>query len=583
MSTIYKYYLNGYEYTPTNAGGFTFDYNLNRENGAYHFSKSVNGTINFNRAAYDYILSFDKYQKIELTIKEFCPEGEFLLFDLYFTHFDCTFSPDEKRVEVTPKQDTLFNCLTDNFDREFNFLEVTNVVSALYSSNLSNYEYFITQQQSVPFFPPFVRCGTAGILGAAVGLYVRETKTTYCQGGQPQPPPGSGWEILFNNCESKNLTTWFRLPVLFDSVNSCLLTIAFTDCTPPSCTPSPPTSPGNWFLMDSFVADIFGVLTHRAYWLDLDSLNSNNINLNNGRLLLDVINKGLNEYCPDLDVQSQFLTNTINPVTGNTPSTTEGIQMHAISDIKDPAATEPATRELITLQSILNDYISSKLNCFWRVDEGTKRLIIEHYNDLNTQGVTNLLQIDGGKWLKLKNKYSLDNSDQPKAESFPSLDNSIDFTGVNIEYNNFNGENVKTYNTDKYYSEVESIITDPDQYPADGVVMITPESLEPDGLRAKTGAITGDYSPNVPQGMANLHANFWPYFRPFDNGKLNFIDQQFTKFRPIKKLETVTVPICCFFLFAPYSRFVGNNYSNGQLTAASFNPKTGFISLEILY
>ena len=131
----------------------------------------------------------------------------------------------------------------------------------------------------------------------------------------------------------------------------------------------------------------------------IQKITNTQINLDNGRLLLDVVNRGLNEYCPQLDIQSQFLTNTINPVTGNNPSTTEGVQMHAISDIKDPAATEPATRELITLQSILNDYISSKLNCFWRVDEGTKRLIIEHYNDLNTQGVTNLLQIDGGKWL----------------------------------------------------------------------------------------------------------------------------------------------------------------------------------------
>ena len=58
MAAIYKYYLNGYEYTPTNTGGFTFDYNLNRENGAYHFSKSVNGSINFNMAAYEYISSF---------------------------------------------------------------------------------------------------------------------------------------------------------------------------------------------------------------------------------------------------------------------------------------------------------------------------------------------------------------------------------------------------------------------------------------------------------------------------------------------------------------------------------------------
>ena len=115
------------------------------------------------------------------------------------------------------------------------------------------------------------------------------------------------------------------------------------------------------------------------------------------------------------------------------------------------------------------------------------------------------------------------------------------------------------------------------------MAMITPESLAPDGLRAKNGAITGDYRPNVPQGMANLHANFWPYYRPFDSGSINFINQQFNNKRPVKILETVTVPVCCFFLFAPYSRFVGNNFSNGQLRAASFNPKSGFISLEILY
>ena len=580
MSTIYKYYLNGYEYTPTNTGGFTFDYNLNRENGAYHFSKSVNGSINFNGAAFDYILSFNKYQKIELTIKEFCPEGEFLLFNLYFTHFDCNFSPDEKRAEVSPKQDTLYQCLTDNYDREYNFLEAINIVSSVYSKDFSKYEYKIeTKAANAPFFGSPVYCGGASPF-LAFYVFVRELKTTYCQGGEPQAPPGAGWQILFNNCTTKNLITWYRKPPIFDDPAACSLSFTDTVSAGPGLPPPTPTIPGNWFLMGVFGSII---TVNIGFWIDTDTIPKGNINLDNGRLLLDVINKGLNEYCPELDLQSNFLTNTVNPVTGETPSPTEGVQMHAISDIKDPAATEPATRELITLQSILNDYISSKLNCFWRIDEGTKRLIIEHYNDLTTQGVTNLTQINGGKWTKLKNKYSLDNSDLPKAEAFPSLDNSIDFTGVNITYNSFFGENVKTYNTDKYYSEIETIISDPDEYPADGVAMITPESLAPDGLRAKNGAITGDYRPNVPQGMANLHANFWPYYRPFDSGSINFINQQFNNKRPVKILETVTVPVCCFFLFAPYSRFVGNNFSNGQLRAASFNPKSGFISLEILY
>ena len=579
MAAIYKYYLNGYEYTPTNTGGFTFDYNLNRENGAYHFSKSVNGTINFNGAAYDYILSFNKYQKIELTIKEFCPEGEFILFTLYFTHFECSFSPDQKRVEVSTKQDTLYNCLTDNYDREYNFLEATNVVSSIYKQGLNNYQFRVeTKVANAPLFGSPVYCGGVSPFNPAFYLFARETKTTYCQGGEPQAPPGAGWEILFNNCSTKNLITWYRKPPIFDDPAACMIAFDATFATPPAI-PATPTTPGDWVFMDSF--DLGVQIWY--FWIDRDTIPNNEINLNNGRLLLDVINKGLNEYCPNLDVQSNFLTNTVNPVTGETPSPTEGVQMHAISDVKDPNATEPATRELITLQSILNDYISSKLNCFWRIDEGTKRLIIEHYNDLTTQGVTNLTQIDGGKWTQLKNKYSLDDSDLTKAEAFPSLDNSIDFTGVNITYDSFFGENVKSYNTDKYYSEIETILTDPDEYPADGVAMITPESLAPDDARAKTGAITGDYRPNAPQGMANLQANFWPYYRPFDSGSINFINQQFNNKRPVKILETVTVPVCCFFLFAPYSRFVGNNFNNGQLKAASFNPKSGFISLEIIY
>lgn len=580
MSAIYKYYLNGYEYTPTNTGGFTFDYNLNRDSGAYHFSKSVNGSINFNGAAYEYILSFNKYQKIELTIKEFCPEGEFLLFTLYFTHFECSFSPDQKRVEVSPKQDTLYKCFTDNYDREYNFLESTNVVRSIYSQDFNKYEYKIeTKAANAPFFGSPVYCGGVSPF-LAFYVFVRELKTTYCQGGEPQAPPGAGWEILFNNCSTKNLITWYRKPPIFDDPAACSLSFTDTVGPGPGLPPPTPTIPGNWFLMDTF-GGISTVII--GFWIDTDTIPKGNINLDNGRLLLDVINQGLNEYCPELDVQSNFLTNTINPVTGETPSPTEGVQMHAISDVKDPNATEPATRELITLQSILNDYISSKLNCFWRIDEGTKRLIIEHYNDLTTQGVTNLTQIDGGKWTQLKNKYSLDDSDLTKAEAFPSLDNSIDFTGVNITYDSFFGENVNTYNTDKYYSEIETILTDPDEYPADGVAMITPESLAPDDARAKTGAITGDYRPNAPQGMANLHANFWPYYRPFDSGSINFINQQFNNKRPVKILETVTVPVCCFFLFAPYSRFVGNNFTNGQLKAASFNPKSGFISLEIIY
>ena len=86
----------------------------------------------------------------------------------------------------------------------------------------------------------------------------------------------------------------------------------------------------------------------------------------------------------------------------------------------------------------------------------------------------------------------------------------------------------------------------------------------------------------MPQGMANLHDKFWKNYRPFKSGLLNFNETILT-IKPNKELETVTIPVCCLFFFDPYSQFIGNNFNNGQLKNASFNPKSGFITLQISY
>lgn len=585
MSTIYKYYFNDVEYTPTNTGDFTLDISLVQEAGSYQYVKELNGTINFKNAAYDFILLHDDCQKIELTIKEFCGEGVFVVWYGYFTKRDCAFSPDEKRVEISPKQDSLYKCLTDNYDREFNILEATEIVESTYITNRGDFDYLATGGSvglPCPEAPFFENVG--GNFLPAICYYAREIKTTYCQGGEPQAPAGTGWELLFNNCESENLAVWYRKPPIFTQPAPNNVQFTITICNIANCTPPPPTPtpPEVWELFDIIpqIGGAFGI------WVDYSKAITPQP-IDNGRLLTDIIDLGLNKFCPELDLQSQFLTNIVNPVTGNNPSSTEAIQFHSISDVKDPAATEPATVENITLKDIFDSYISSKLNCFWRIDEGTKRLIIEHYNDLNNIGTIDLTAIQSGKYTRLKNKYEYDNSDIPKAENFPSLDSSIDFTGVDIVYDNDCSEGVKSYNTSKFYSEVESIINDPDEYPTDGIVAITPDSLAPqadqNGTRAEDGKITGQYSANAPQGMANLHDKFWKFYRPFESGTMNFIDTQFTKNKPVKKLEQLQIPLCCYFLFNPYSSFIGNNFNNGQLQSASLNLKTGFLTLNINY
>lgn len=590
---IYKYYLNEYEYSPSNTGGFTFDTVRVQESGSYQYVQEINGSVNFDNknGAFAYIKQHTDCQKITLTVREICSEGTFVLFEGYFTNRDCEFDDDMKRVEIKPHHDSLYKCLTDNYDRNFNFLEVPEVVSSTLKTGTGLYEFTV---------PPGAQgFGYRALWGTAItcngltplfgfSIYGRVKTTTYCQGGIPQAPAGAGWELYSDGCAATGLATWVRKPPELEDPAVCSVLFDLTVCVGVGCTPPYPAFSGpNWILIQTSATS--APPGNLSFWYDLDSIGTANIELKNGRPLTDVINYGLNKHCSLLDLQSIFLNDIVNPVTGQSPSSTEGIQVHAISDIKLPTASEPATREDVNLKDILEGYVNGRLNCFWRIDEGTRRLIIEHYNDLNNQGVIDLTAIDGGKWTALKNQYSYDNSDIPKAEEFPSLDSSVDFTGVDINFDNDCATGKKSYITDRFYSEVESIIQDPDEYPNDGLVMITPDSLSPigtispSGARSELGAITGEYRPNVAQGMANLHEKFWKYYRPFANGELNFVHQQFSKIKPVKKLQRITIPICCMFFFAPYSSFIGNNFTNGQLDRASFDPKSGFITLDIIY
>jgi hypothetical protein len=213
MSTIYKYYLNGTEYQPFNTGDFTLDINLVKEAGSYQYTKELNGTINFKNAAYNYILLHSECQKINLEIKEFCGEGTFVIWYGYFTVRDCKFMPDKKQVEVNPKQDSFYKCLVDNYDRNFNILEVPTVVQSGYAEDLARFDYavFAGPCRDVPFYADCLGSSTLN----AFSFYVREIKTVYCQGGELQPPSGTGWELFLDNCAAENLSQWYRTPPLF--------------------------------------------------------------------------------------------------------------------------------------------------------------------------------------------------------------------------------------------------------------------------------------------------------------------------------------------------------------------------------
>lgn len=577
---MFKYYLNGYEYKPDNVGDLSIDISLVTDKGAYYYEYTLIGSPIYSSVAYDFIYRHSDGQQLAFTINEISDTGTYEVFKGKFTNRSCTFDEDYSIVECEIKQDSLYRRLIDNFDKTFNMLLTPNVVSAEYEST-GDYEYVVRQVLSSappdePFYGSYIEVFPGGFSPfLAFAVYVRERKTTYSAGGKPVKPVGDRWQLYIDNTEGKNTSTWVRKPDVF--ISPLLLNANFADtfATPPAIPVAPPVSGANedWLEMGEHITPA----THLKFWIDFNTIRQGELSLNNGRLLVDVINYGLNQDVPELDVQSLFLTQDINPVNGETPSTTKDIQIHAIDDIKNPSVSNPATRQDARLSDILEGYINGKLNCYWRVDERTKRLIIENNKDIFSQGVINVTEDQTIR------KYNHDNTNVPRSEEFPSNDSSIDFTGVPIEYDNNIGEGVKTYNVDSFYSEVESIVTDPDTYPSSGFVMITKDSLRVKDNLSEVGIITGHYSPNMPQSMSVLHKKFFPYRRPFSSGLLNFNNTSFDKNTPIKVLEPVEKKLCSLYFFDPYSRFIGKGFNEGFLQSANVSLLTKNITLNLKY
>ena len=590
----YKYYINDQEFEPKNTGDYTHDLTLEQEGGFYQFVYSLSGAVLFGHQVYSFVLEHGDCQRITFRVEESTSKGTFDLLNGYFTNRDCSFDHDKKEVKVTPTAETAYQCIKDNWDVNFNFLEFGQSVSSIYSPS-PKFEFEATtgfgsgEVLEFPFYGPRVLVQPSQPPFLIFSVFVRELRTTYCVGGELQPPAGDGWEVYIDKCSTNNQATWWRKPLVFVGP-PLLFGINFDDNTSTSLPVPVPASPNgeDWLRIKDFDA---GSGTYIGLFVDYNVIRGEDLELTNGRELVDVLNFGLNKIgCEDLDVQSRFFTSEINPVTSASPNPMNEVQLHAISDVKDPEATEKASLEKTTLKEIIEGYVYGRCNCRARADEKSQRLIIEHISEFLgalTYDITGF---------QLSDTEDFDNSDIPRAEEFPSLDSSIDFTGVDIKYFNDCAKDNKAYLTDKFYSEVESIITDPEEYPSDGIVMITPNSLAPTeagaiGVGAENGAITDDFRPNMPQGQANLHEAYWKYFRPFPIGEMNFNTESFEQNRPVKKIPQVSVPLCelggSVFLFDPYAYFEGESngvpFEKGLLQKFSFSEKTNRATLDIQF
>lgn len=142
---------------------------------------------------------------------------------------DASWDLDRCLVEVNPEPKTLYSCVKKNKNTEVNILDLPNIITT--TANLDfNYEYFWCYDS--PFFPPCnlpgVQTGTwtlayqdlsrkltyqCAIHNTPIRVYYREFVITACVGGTPQPPPGAGWALEQNNCNTTQTAKYVRVPI----------------------------------------------------------------------------------------------------------------------------------------------------------------------------------------------------------------------------------------------------------------------------------------------------------------------------------------------------------------------------------
>ena len=573
---MYTFYIDGNVRTPDNSGSLSIDFEKNEDNGALFFRKELSDSLVYSGADYNYFASIsDICQEITFRIAQECSTGTQTIYEGITAITKCSFNPDRCTVEVSITPDDAYSCILDNVDKEINILQEPNIVTVKVS-DLQQFEYLVSNTSSGITDWDLVDTYTHSGIGEVFFVFARKVVASQCVGGVPQTPAddGSGqtWNLLSNNCATNNTSNYWRGLTTTES-SLVVLALDYKECTLPFC-PSAVVPPNSVFI--GFASGAFeGVSVYILNNVVTDQ------DIPNGRLLTDVIDFMLSEVGCSLTLSSDFFTNITNPVTSN-PSTTKDLLLYEKSDVRDPQASEKASKSLITIGQLLND-LNVLFNVRWNITGAN--LIIEHISDLSQSVGLDLTTLDGGKWIENKGAYEYINAEIPLEEKFkfPIDPVNIDFAGLPIEYNTqCSALTEQIFQTQRIETELDRIYKNDDEG-LDGIVLVSPDTINKVGANsslAENGRISGVFQPNAPLGYAALLPDYYTYDRPLPNGDINGVSTIMDSTRPLKQQQEIVFPYCCIGDFNPIEK-VRTNLGDGEVLEATYNLKTKELALTI--
>lgn len=311
--------------------------------------------------------------------------------------------------------------------------------------------------------------------------------------------------------------------------------------------------------------------------------------LDNGRLLSEVLLK-LFSVCSDYGLISDFLG--INP-DGTAPANADyayaeewfhGAVLFATSDVVRHAATQNATRVMITLASLVTQLrIFAQLKMWFDYPNNSYRIEHISYNRFNK-----LINLVNKRPLDIRgyNTYTYDKVRVPQKETFKFgySTNDTDWDDAGIVYQDCNDAgSIIDYKVDAFHTDFASLFgslsTEIDI--TKGMVLVAQESGY---VNHGIGDISGLAKANVGLSWANIVKNLWRWRRPTCSALVNGDNIVFKSVFPKIRQRGFRTYLCCNDILAldPSIDKVRTGLGNGEIDIVAIDIDSGAVDFEII-
>lgn len=510
---------------------------------------------------------------------------------------DCKYNDDDCIVEFTPTVWDKYSCLLNEYDIEHN-------IASLYKTTDSQYTYatgatmpgnikceFATGIYEYGEPEPYTALQVSNYWNPPAGLGVGDCAfntgvLTFGQTtGEGQFPVSAGWQVFENDIYVD------KYSLIGSSANVYISTKYIREVSYEDTQVAPAGSGWISLGLESYLGNLKykyvrppidasiavynqtlcrehdGFLGNGAYSeyyaLDISSIQTV-VYYNYGKFLFDVIDYLVEEADCEGRVSeyySDFFLSTANPVLMDNfgeSRTFRYLTLHQASNIKDPTASEPATKWNISLKTLL-EALKEMFQVYWFIDDDG-RFRIEHISHPafgQTANTQNLNLIEQGAFTRRKNKYEYIKEELPSKEHWtqPIELANTDFKGVDIIYlqtpTNSRVESNTKQHTISIMTDLEIANNSPTDVSNDGFYLIDShyginDATPYNGLVVNEdfGKLSGEKRKNNVLSIANLQHYFWKHDRPLLYGTMNNEETTFfTKINTIVQ-EPIKLPIC---------------------------------------